>query len=122
MLFIATSNFPQAIDQAFLSRADLILTVDLPGTDACRKILVNTVEAMAAAFPQTQQICSQPEFEEAARLCQGLDGRRIRKLVASACTFNKETALDPGKLTAKDILLAVKHAQQENRASKGAAK
>lgn len=122
LLFIATSNFPQAIDQAFLSRADLIITVDLPGTEACRKILASTIEAMAAAFPQTQQILSQPEFEEAAKLCHGLDGRRIRKLVVAACTFNKETALDPGKLTAKDILAAVKHTQHENKSSKGVTK
>ena len=39
MLFIATSNFPQAIDQAFISRADLILSLELPGLAACQQIL-----------------------------------------------------------------------------------
>ncbi|MEP7241522.1 MAG: AAA family ATPase, partial [Devosia sp.] len=41
LLFIATSNFPQAIDSAFLSRADLILDVPLPDKAACAKILAD---------------------------------------------------------------------------------
>jgi len=122
LLFIATSNFPEAIDRAFLSRADLIATVGMPDAEACRRILTSTVESLAVAFPRTQHLLSQPEFEEAAELCLGLDGRRIRKLVAAACRFSKETALDPGKLTASDILLAVKHEQRENKIWKGAAK
>jgi pachytene checkpoint protein 2 len=122
LLFIATSNFPEAIDRAFLSRADLIVTVGMPDAEACRRILTSTVESLAVAFPKAQHLLSQPEFDEAAELCLGLDGRRIRKLVAAACRFNKETALDPGKLTAGDILLAVKHEQRENKIGKGAAK
>jgi len=34
LLFLATSNFPQAIDSAFTSRCDLILTVPIPNHDA----------------------------------------------------------------------------------------
>jgi hypothetical protein len=30
LLFVATSNFPKAIDSAFLSRVDQIVTIDLP--------------------------------------------------------------------------------------------
>lgn len=122
LLFIATSNFPEAIDRAFLSRADLIVTIGLPEAEACRRILINTVESLAIAFPKARRVLSQPEFDEAVQLCKGLDGRRIRKLVAAACTFKKETALDPGNLTARDILLAVKHEQRENWAEEGAAR
>ena len=122
LLFIATSNFPEAIDRAFLSRADLIVTIGMPEVEACRKILTDTIESLADAFPKVKHLLSQSEFEEAAQLCYGLDGRRIRKLVAAACTFNKEVALDPNKLTAKDILLSVKHEQQENEKEKGVMK
>ncbi len=115
LLFIATSNFPEAIDRAFLSRADLIVTIGMPEAEACRKILTDTIESLADAFPEAKHLLSQPEFDEAVQLCHGLDGRRIRKLVAAACTFNKEVALDPNKLTAKDILRSVKHEQQENK-------
>jgi SpoVK/Ycf46/Vps4 family AAA+-type ATPase len=119
LLFLATSNFPKAIDSAFLSRADSIVTIDLPGPEACRKILESTVLAMAKAFPQLKAIVSQPDFEKAAKLCQGFDGRRIRKLVVEACTSNREAALNPSLLTAKDLLYAVEHARQVAEATQG---
>ena len=121
LLFVATSNFTKAIDSALLSRADLVVTVDLPGPDACSRILSSAIGALARHFPGLQEITRQPEFTEAAALCAGLDGRRIRKLVLSACTFDKRTALDPGRLTASDILKAVQHAQQEMKQIKGGA-
>jgi pachytene checkpoint protein 2 len=113
LLFVATSNFPQAIDSAFLSRADLIIEVGLPGKDACKRILKSTIEALAKSFPEVEQILSDAEFEKAAQRCEGLDGRRIRKLIVAACAGRKETALDPGKLTAHDVLLAVEHSHTD---------
>src|SRR5262249_19002449 len=56
ILFIATSNFPDAIDEAFLSRADLIVNVDMPGPKACRAILADTIKALAEAFPKVEKI------------------------------------------------------------------
>jgi SpoVK/Ycf46/Vps4 family AAA+-type ATPase len=118
LLFIATSNFPEAIDEAFLSRADLIVNVDMPGPEACRAILASTVEALAEVFPKVRKILSEPDFDKAAELCKGLDGRRIRKLVPAACAFSKETASDPSLLTAGDIVRAVKHAKKESKIGK----
>ena len=54
LLFIATSNFPKAIDSAFLSRSDLIVTIDIPSVDACRAILLNTLEALSSVFPSVK--------------------------------------------------------------------
>lgn len=119
LLFIATSNFPQAIDAAFLSRADLIQTIDMPGPDACRKILESTITELSKEFPQVVNILSRPEFIEVVEACNGLDGRRIRKLFATACSFDKSTALDPNRLTVKDLLQAAQHAKKEGRNGKG---
>ena len=116
LLFLATSNFPEAIDFAFLSRADLIVTLNLPGSDACQTILTSTVLALAKAFPRLEGILSDPDFEKAGERCNGLDGRRIRKLVATACTFSKETAIDPNLLTVKDILRSIEYEQRATRA------
>jgi SpoVK/Ycf46/Vps4 family AAA+-type ATPase len=116
LLFLATSNFPAAIDEAFLSRADVVITIEPPGPEACRKILVSTLEAVAKPFPNVKTIPSQPEFARAVESCLGLDGRRIRKLVATACTFDKETALDPNRLSARDLVRAAEHAQKETKA------
>lgn len=38
--------------------------------------------------------------------CAGVDGRRLRKLVLTACTLRAETALDPALLTRDDLLAA----------------
>ena len=122
LLFVATSNFEQAIDQAFVSRADLTVEIGKPSVEACKAILDDTVQALAEAFPRVKRIMSEPDFDRAARLCQGLDGRKIRKLVAAACAFDKETALDPSRLTAKDILHAVEHERSVAGLAKGATK
>lgn len=113
LLFIATSNFTRAVDGAFLSRADLIENVGMPEPEACRTILQSAIEELARAFPAAGRIVKDPEFERAAKHCVGLDGRRIRKLVIAACALNKETAVNPGGLTAADVLEAAVQAQDE---------
>ncbi len=115
LLFIATSNFTRAVDGAFLSRADLIENIGMPGPEACRAILQSAIEELARAFPTTGRIPQDPEFERAAKHCVGLDGRRIRKLVISACALNKQTAIDPNRLTAADVLEAAIQAQEESK-------
>lgn len=115
LLFIATSNFTRAVDGAFLSRADLIETIGMPGPEACRAILRSAVEELARAFPASGRILNDPEFERAAKHCVGLDGRRIRKLVISACALKKQTAIDPNGLIAADVLEAAIQAQEESK-------
>jgi AAA+ superfamily predicted ATPase len=114
LLFIATSNFEQAIDLAFLSRADCIEVIGLPGREACEQILRSTVLALATHYKSLSKLVEDQVFKEAAHKCVGLDGRRIRKLVLSACARNKETALDPGLLTAHDLLDAVEHQKKKS--------
>lgn len=115
LLFIATSNFTRAVDGAFLSRADLIETIGMPGPEACRAILQSAVEELARAYPATGRILKDSEFERAAKHCVGLDGRRIRKLVISACALRKQTAIDPSGLTAADVFEAAVQAQEESK-------
>ena len=117
LLFIATSNFSQAIDRAFFSRADLVMTLDPPGPEACRKILVETLNALAEAFPRVKELATTTSLEQVVKASDGLDGRSIRKIVASACTFDKETALNPSRLTVRDLLQAAEHAQREAKAA-----
>lgn len=111
LLFIATSNFVQAIDEAFLSRADLVLHLELPGAEACAEILVDTVRRLAEAYPKLQRLLHDPELKRVAQRCVGLDGRRIRKAVVAALARSKETAIDPSRLLVTDILAAVEQAQ-----------
>jgi AAA+ superfamily predicted ATPase len=115
LLFIATSNFTRAVDEAFLSRADLIENIDLPGPDACRAILHSAIDELAKACPAIKRILLDSDFDHAAKQCVGLDGRRIRKLVISACAIRKQTAIDPNNLTAADVLQAASQAQKESQ-------
>jgi SpoVK/Ycf46/Vps4 family AAA+-type ATPase len=115
VLFIATSNFPQAIDSALLSRADLIVTVPTPGPEARKQILLTTLHAMAKEFPRIDKLTSARDFNRLIEACRDLDGRAIRKLVAAACAFDKHTALDPNRLTMADLLRAAEQARAGTR-------
>lgn len=115
LLFVATSNFPEAIDEAFISRSDYMAVITRPSRDACQTIFYDTVRALAEQFPAIQSLLDKQELEEAAHICRDLDGRQIRKLVLAACTLRQETALDPNKLEARDFLTALQRGKLEQR-------
>jgi AAA+ superfamily predicted ATPase len=113
LLFVATSNFTRAVDAAFVSRADLVEYIGLPNAEACRAILTAGVNALAAAFPKIAGVIGETEFDRAAKACVGLDGRQIKKAVVAACGLDKQTAFNPERLTAADVLRAVELAQAQ---------
>lgn len=116
LLFIATSNFRQAVDAAFTSRCDLVVEIPPPGEDACKQILSECLEGMGTYFPAIAELPGKPGFNKIAGELVGLDGRAIRKLVASALAVRKEVAVNPGKLTLDDLkaaIAAAKAARQE---------
>lgn len=99
LLFVATSNFPQAVDSALVSRCDLVLPVPLPNKDACRQILVDCLEGLAEAFPPLKKLAHAHQLDECAEVCVGLDGRAIRKAVAAALASDLHVAVEPERLT-----------------------
>jgi pachytene checkpoint protein 2 len=113
LLFIATSNFAGAIDEAFWSRADLVVTIGLPTAEACEAILLDTVDRLARVYPKLANLREHKLLRDASKACVGLDGRRIRKAVVSALGMTKETAMDPSTLSAEGILAAITHAKAE---------
>lgn len=119
ILFVATSNFPQAIDRAFTSRADALVEVPLPGPDARLAILRSTLAGMARSFANLERLANEPGLIQVAELADGLDGRRLRKLVGTACTLRKDTALNPDVLTLDDLLRATRFATAERTGLRG---
>lgn len=109
LLFIATTNFKEAVDEALVSRADLVEFVDKPDKEACRAILTDTLNALGEHSPKVRELLESKPLERAIAECVGLDGRQIRKTVITACTFSKEVALDPNRLTIEDLLRSIKH-------------
>lgn len=119
ILFVATSNFPDAVDAAFSSRCDLILEVPLPNADACKQILKDCLTRIGEAYPAIGSIAASPLFSRCAAECVGLDGRAIRKTVANAMAATVETAANPNSMSA-DMLLEALKAAKANRKKGGA--
>jgi len=115
LLFLATSNFPEAVDTAFISRTDFTATIQQPAPEVCHRIFLDTVSSLAEHFPEVGQLVDEPDVRHAASLCRSLDGRQIRKVVLQACTLRQETAINPNKLKPRDLLTAVQRANRERR-------
>ncbi|WP_413874663.1 AAA family ATPase [Albidovulum sp.] len=111
LLFVATSNFPQAVDSAFLSRCDLIVEVPLPGPAACAEILKDCLAGLGRAYPPIGKLTASPQIGAVAAACVGLDGRAIRKMVANALAADPETAMNPERVTAAQLLAAAQAAR-----------
>lgn len=115
LLIVATSNFPQAIDAAFISRSDMVLSIPLPDKHACQEILADALKGLSKTFPKVEALLRQRDLEEVAEICVGTDGRQIRKMIAMACTFNRETAADPNRLTIIELRRAAEKSLKDRR-------
>lgn len=118
IFFVVTSNYPQGLDEAFLSRADVILDIGLPDAEALQEILKDTLRSWGEAYPGIERLADGPSLATTARALQGVDGRQARKLIPQAIASRLTTALDPAKLTGADLLRAARelaHSDQEVR-------
>jgi SpoVK/Ycf46/Vps4 family AAA+-type ATPase len=113
ILFIATSNFPQAIDGAFRSRCDFVVEVPLPDRFGCEKILADCLSGLGQVYPGISRIVDAVQFPRIVDEAIGLDGRMLRKCVVTALAQAKETALDPNKLQAEALMSAIRAAKSQ---------
>jgi SpoVK/Ycf46/Vps4 family AAA+-type ATPase len=120
LLFLATSNFQQSIDSAFLSRADLVVTMPLPDEEARLGILRRTLGAVGEGFEPVAKLVEDPGLRAVARASAGLDGRMVRKLIAAGCALDKDAAIDPARLTLELLLTAAHAARGETERIKEA--
>ncbi len=109
VLFVTTTNFIQAVDEAFLSRADLVMKFALPDADTIARILESAVGELAVQWPALEPMArDRAKVAELAKLCEGWDGRRIRKLVLAALAQRLEVARDPARLSWDDFFAAAR--------------
>jgi pachytene checkpoint protein 2 len=107
VLFVATTNFLAGVDEAFLSRADLVVTFELPDADTIARIIRHALVELAGLWPALKPLAEDDELHRLlAGRCAGWDGRRVRKLALSALAQRLEVARDPARLTAADLLAA----------------
>lgn len=110
VMFITTSNFPEAIDGALVSRADHVVHIGLPTLAARRAILGDTIGALAEAFPDARRLLADDVLDQAAAAAEGLDGRRIRKTIVAAAGRSQAATVNPGEIASEDLLAAIKEA------------
>jgi pachytene checkpoint protein 2 len=102
VLFVTTTNFIDAIDDAFLSRADLVMHFALPNTETIANILRHSLAELAVQFPRLKEL-SETQVLELASMCEGWNGRQVRKLVLAAMAQRLEVAKDPSLLSFEDL-------------------
>ncbi len=104
VLFVTTTNFIDAIDNAFLSRADLVMHFALPNAETIANILQHSLAEVAVQWPALQPLSSnKKKIEEIASRCEGWNGRQVRKLVLAALAQRLEVSKDPALLTFDDL-------------------
>jgi len=109
VLFVTTTNFIEGVDSAFLSRADLVMRFALPDRDTIARILAHAIGELAVQWPELLPLAQDHgRIGELAALCEGWDGRRIRKLVLAALAQRLEVARAPGQLTWDDFFAAAR--------------
>jgi ATP-dependent 26S proteasome regulatory subunit len=108
LLMLTTTNFMPALDEAFLSRADLVVETALPDEDVIAGIIRGSLTELAVQWPGMRPLAGDTGLHgKLAARCSGFDGRRVRKAILSALAQRPDLAEDPERLTADDLVTAV---------------
>lgn len=108
LVIVATTNYAGTVDEALISRADVVIEMGLPDAEAIITMLRDTLEALGqrkGAPPRNPllKLAHDPRISEVATLLVGLDGRQVRKFVINVLARENELTLAPERLTL-DIL------------------
>jgi AAA+ superfamily predicted ATPase len=95
LLFVATTNFPEGLDRALLSRADLVEEMGPPPTEVAIEILRDTLDSVGAGGGQP--------LERVVTLAADMDARSLRKLVLQAIVSRRQLALEPSGVRVADL-------------------
>jgi AAA+ superfamily predicted ATPase len=103
--FLATTNHIAGVDAAFLSRADLVEEIGLPGLEAVTSILRDT---LAEVVPADRIDDGGLAALAAECVTARIDARQVRKLVIRALASRRELALAPDRLRIEDVTAALR--------------
>lgn len=102
ILLIATTNFPQAVDRALLSRADWIEEMGPPAAEHRTEIITEVIDRLATVWPRVGELTRHVGAFVSAS--EGFDGRKLRKALIAALASSVETAQDPNKVTVEHVM------------------
>lgn len=109
VVFVTTTNFPDAVDEAFLSRADLVAELALPDASVRQEILRRALTDLLPVWPRLRELAGDEALlAELALASDGWDGRALRRLPLAAAASDPAVARDPGLLGAAALRAAMK--------------
>jgi SpoVK/Ycf46/Vps4 family AAA+-type ATPase len=114
VIAVATSNFTLALDEAFESRADVVIHMPLPSRDALEVILRSALNDFAPAHGRFKKLSREEGIADVAEILVGCDGRRARKVITEALALKRATVIDLGSLTVDDLLLAAQRQRSDH--------
>lgn len=100
MVIFATSNFPQAIDPAFLSRLDMTFEIDLPDSATITGILQDALGEVGSDLDSAA-------VARAVDALVGMSGRDVRKLVFEAMVSRESSIPVDAALQEKELWAAI---------------
>jgi AAA+ superfamily predicted ATPase len=101
LVFVVTTNFVEALDEAFISRADLLVELSLPDAETRARIIADSLAELATHWPDLVGLAQNTEVHRSlAKRTEGWDGRRLRKLALGAIARTPQSAADPSRLDA----------------------
>lgn len=106
-VIVTATNFLPAVDEAFVSRADLVVELAVPGTAARAQIIAAALTDLAVAWPALKDLAEDTSLhDEVAAHTAGWDGRRLRKLALAVIGADPDLVRDPATLTAARLRAA----------------
>jgi len=105
---VGTTNLPEMLDDAVLSRTDLRLELPMPSISVLRDILADTLRELEHHFPSMSALSRSEELMEIVSELEGIDGRQMRKFVIDVLARRRQTAQNPAELTLDDLRTVAK--------------
>jgi pachytene checkpoint protein 2 len=96
VMSIMTTNYPENLDSAVVSRVDVTYALDIPKVEAVRNIVADTAGEMEKTMAV---VGDDAAIEKAVQNACGLDGRQIRKAMIEAATLDRKVASGQAPLT-----------------------
>ena len=90
VMTVMTSNYPENLDAAVLSRIDVTVELGLPTEEAIRAILLDTAREMASILAWDGD---ETAVDKLIGPALGLDGRQIRKAMIEAAASDRAVAM-----------------------------
>jgi AAA+ superfamily predicted ATPase len=106
LVIVATTNYPELVDGALRSRADVTITVPAPNADAVHEILVATLREWGRVFTPLGKLADDTGLRQVAEklATQEVDARQARKFVMQVLASDSGNVQKPERVTVSTLM------------------